>query len=45
MCGVRAERMPPSLVDSLAVTNGHRVVRRAANLEDVFVVLTGETVD
>ncbi len=42
---LRAERMPPSLVDSLAVANGHRVVRRAANLEDVFVVLTGETVD
>jgi lipooligosaccharide transport system ATP-binding protein len=38
-----AERIPPSLADSLA--NGARVVRRAANLEDVFVVLTGETVD
>ena len=44
---LRAERIPPSLADTLAstVTNGHRVVRRAANLEDVFVMLTGETVD
>jgi lipooligosaccharide transport system ATP-binding protein len=42
---LRAEHMPPSLADSLAAPNGHRIVRRAANLEDVFVVLTGETVD
>jgi lipooligosaccharide transport system ATP-binding protein len=44
---LRAERIPPSLADTLAdgATNGHRIVRRAANLEDVFVVLTGETVD
>jgi lipooligosaccharide transport system ATP-binding protein len=44
---LRAERIPPSLADTLAdtVTNGHRVVRRAANLEDVFVVLTGESVE
>jgi lipooligosaccharide transport system ATP-binding protein len=40
---LRAERISPSLADSLA--NGDRVVRRAANLEDVFVMLTGETVD
>ena len=40
---LRAERIPPSLADHLA--NGDRVVRRAASLEDVFVVLTGETVD
>jgi len=40
---LRAERIPPSLADTLA--NGDRVVRRAANLEDVFVMLTGETVD
>ncbi|MCW2947446.1 MAG: drrA2 [Actinoallomurus sp.] len=40
---LRAERIPPSLGEAL--TNGHRVVRRAANLEDVFVVLTGETVE
>jgi lipooligosaccharide transport system ATP-binding protein len=40
---LRAEHIPPSLADDLA--NGERVVRRAANLEDVFVVLTGETVD
>jgi lipooligosaccharide transport system ATP-binding protein len=40
---LRAEHIPPSLADHLA--NGDRVVRRAANLEDVFVVLTGETVD
>jgi lipooligosaccharide transport system ATP-binding protein len=44
---LRAERIPPSLADTLAggADNGHRIVRRAANLEDVFVVLTGETVD
>jgi lipooligosaccharide transport system ATP-binding protein len=44
---LRAEQIPPSLADTLAGTvgNGHRVVRRAANLEDVFVVLTGETVE
>jgi lipooligosaccharide transport system ATP-binding protein len=42
---LRAERIPPSLADTLASTNGHRVVHRAANLEDVFVVLTGETVE
>jgi lipooligosaccharide transport system ATP-binding protein len=44
---LRAERIPPSLADTLAggAKNGHRIVRRAANLEDVFVVLTGETVD
>jgi lipooligosaccharide transport system ATP-binding protein len=44
---LRAERIPPSLADTLAggTNNGHRIVRRAANLEDVFVVLTGETVD
>jgi len=44
---LRAERIPPSLADTLAggAHNGHRIVRRAANLEDVFVVLTGETVD
>jgi lipooligosaccharide transport system ATP-binding protein len=44
---LRAERIPPSLADALAGpgTNGHRVLRRPANLEDVFVVLTGETVD
>jgi lipooligosaccharide transport system ATP-binding protein len=44
---LRAEQIPPSLADTLAdtATNRHRVVRRAANLEDVFVVLTGETVD
>lgn len=40
---LRAEHIPPSLADDLA--GGDRVVRRAANLEDVFVVLTGETVD
>jgi lipooligosaccharide transport system ATP-binding protein len=40
---LRAERIPPSLGEAL--TNGYRVVRRAANLEDVFVVLTGETVE
>jgi lipooligosaccharide transport system ATP-binding protein len=40
---LRAERIPPSLADTLAggTNNGHRIVRRAANLEDVFVVLTG----
>jgi lipooligosaccharide transport system ATP-binding protein len=44
---LRAERIPPSLADKLAdgVNNGHRIVRRAASLEDVFVVLTGETVE
>jgi len=36
---LRAEEMPPSLVDELG--DGHR---RAANLEDVFVALTGEVV-
>jgi lipooligosaccharide transport system ATP-binding protein len=40
---LRAELIPPSLADALL--NGDRVVHRAANLEDVFVVLTGETVD
>jgi lipooligosaccharide transport system ATP-binding protein len=39
---LRAEHIPPSLADALH--NGDRVVRRAANLEDVFVVLTGEHV-
>jgi lipooligosaccharide transport system ATP-binding protein len=42
---LRAEKIPPSLADTLARSNGHRVVHRAANLEDVFVVLTGETVE
>jgi lipooligosaccharide transport system ATP-binding protein len=40
---LRAERITPSLADALM--NAGRVVHRAANLEDVFVVLTGETVD
>jgi lipooligosaccharide transport system ATP-binding protein len=40
-----AERIPPSLADALASANGHRITHRAANLEDVFVVLTGETVE
>jgi lipooligosaccharide transport system ATP-binding protein len=40
---LQAERIPPSLADALM--NGDRVVHRAANLEDVFVMLTGETVD
>ncbi|MCO5972134.1 ABC transporter ATP-binding protein [Actinoallomurus soli] len=39
---LRAEHIPPSLADALG--NGDRVVRRAASLEDVFVVLTGENV-
>ena len=38
---LRAERMPPSLADEL----GPDGVSRAANLEDVFVVLTGEKVE
>ncbi|HEY7484383.1 MAG TPA: ABC transporter ATP-binding protein [Streptosporangiaceae bacterium] len=38
---LRAEQMPPSLADDL----GPDGVRRAANLEDVFVVLTGEKVE
>jgi lipooligosaccharide transport system ATP-binding protein len=44
---LRAERIPPSLADTLAdgTHNGHRVVHRAANLEDVFVMLTGEIVE
>ena len=40
---LRAEHIPPSLADALG--NGHRVVRRAASLEDVFVVLTGEDIE
>jgi lipooligosaccharide transport system ATP-binding protein len=36
---LRAEEMPPSLADELG--DG---IRRAANLEDVFVALTGEVV-
>jgi lipooligosaccharide transport system ATP-binding protein len=36
---LRAEEMPPSLADELG--DGHR---RVANLEDVFVTLTGEVV-
>jgi lipooligosaccharide transport system ATP-binding protein len=44
---LRAEHIPTSLADALTDggTNGHRVLRRPANLEDVFVMLTGETVD
>ena len=38
---LRAEQMPPALADRL----GPDGVRRAANLEDVFVVLTGERVE
>ncbi|HEU5157929.1 MAG TPA: ABC transporter ATP-binding protein [Streptosporangiaceae bacterium] len=38
---LRAEEMPPSLADEL----GPDGVGRAANLEDVFVVLTGERVE
>ncbi|GAA2604228.1 ABC transporter ATP-binding protein [Actinomadura fulvescens] len=38
---LKAETMPPSLVDDL----GPDGVGRAANLEDVFVVLTGERVE
>jgi ABC-type multidrug transport system ATPase subunit len=38
---LRAEKMPPSLADAL----GPDGVHRAANLEDVFVVLTGEKVE
>ncbi|GAA2075248.1 ABC transporter ATP-binding protein [Actinomadura alba] len=38
---LRAESIPDSLADAL----GPDGVRRAANLEDVFVVLTGEQVD
>jgi lipooligosaccharide transport system ATP-binding protein len=38
---LRAEEMPPSLADEL----GPDGVSRAANLEDVFVVLTGEKVE
>jgi ABC-type multidrug transport system ATPase subunit len=38
---LRAEEMPPSLADEL----GPDGVSRAANLEDVFVVLTGERVE
>jgi len=37
---LRAETMPQSVVDSLGYG-----VRRAANLEDVFVLLTGEVLD
>jgi lipooligosaccharide transport system ATP-binding protein len=38
---LRAEQMPPSLAGDL----GPDGVRRVANLEDVFVVLTGEKVE
>ncbi|MGH3646054.1 MAG: ABC transporter ATP-binding protein [Micromonosporaceae bacterium] len=38
---LRAEQFPPSLADQL----GDGGVRRPANLEDVFVTLTGETVE
>jgi len=38
---LRAETIPPSLDEEL----GPDGVRRAANLEDVFVVLTGERVE
>jgi lipooligosaccharide transport system ATP-binding protein len=38
---LRAESMPDSLADALGLDG----VRRAASLEDVFVVLTGEEVD
>ncbi|WP_211343179.1 ABC transporter ATP-binding protein [Actinomadura pelletieri] len=38
---LKAETMPPSLADDL----GPDGVRRAASLEDVFVVLTGERVE
>jgi len=37
---LRAEAMPLDLVDSLGDGN-----RRAANLEDVFVLLTGEKLE
>ncbi|MDE3721726.1 ABC transporter ATP-binding protein [Nocardiopsis sp. N85] len=37
---LRAEELPPSLRDRLTVP-----LRRASNLEDVFVTLTGESVD
>ncbi|MEV5747672.1 ABC transporter ATP-binding protein [Actinoallomurus sp. NPDC052308] len=37
---LRAEHIPPSLAAALG--DGDRVVRRAASLEDVFVVLTGD---
>ncbi|HEY0536790.1 MAG TPA: ABC transporter ATP-binding protein [Actinoallomurus sp.] len=44
---LRAEHIPSSLADALADggSNGHRILHRPANLEDVFVMLTGETVD
>ena len=38
---LRAEQMPPSLLDRL----GDSAARRPANLEDVFVTLTGENVE
>jgi lipooligosaccharide transport system ATP-binding protein len=38
---LRAEQMPPSLADAL----GPDGVHRAASLEDVFVILTGEKVE
>jgi hypothetical protein len=38
---LKAETIPPSLEDEL----GPDGVRRAASLEDVFVVLTGERVE
>jgi lipooligosaccharide transport system ATP-binding protein len=38
---LRAEEMPASLSDRL----GDGAVRRPANLEDVFVTLTGESVE
>jgi lipooligosaccharide transport system ATP-binding protein len=38
---LRAEQMPPSLAERL----GDSTVRRQANLEDVFVTLTGEGVE
>ncbi|MGH2598402.1 MAG: ABC transporter ATP-binding protein, partial [Dehalococcoidia bacterium] len=38
---LRAEEIPPSLADAL----GDGGVRRPSNLEDVFVTLTGESVE
>lgn len=38
---LRAEQMPPALAERL----GDSTVRRQANLEDVFVTLTGESVE
>jgi lipooligosaccharide transport system ATP-binding protein len=37
---LRAEAMPPEVADKLG-----EGVRRAANLEDVFVLLTGEKIE